>query len=122
VLTYTFTRLFPRLPEILRQSGFVVSIFFERGVKHHLPHCHIRWGDDEAVVALPTMRPIVGKSIPKAGRKLLAENVGLLVAQWGDLERQQQGTEKKKKKMMKKMKAGRQTISRIKKRDKRGRG
>jgi hypothetical protein len=99
----------------LRQNGFVVSIFFERGVKHHLPHCHIRWGGDEAVVTLPTMRKLVGTSLPKAGTELLAQNVDLLVAKWVEFERQQQGKAGEKK-----MKAGKRTASRTKK-GKRGR-
>ena len=106
------------MPEVLRQNGFVVSIFFELGVKHHLPHCHIRWGDDETVVALPTMRELVGTSLPKAGRKLLAQNVRFLVAKWEELERQQEGTAGKK--TMKKTNAGKQKASRTKK-GKRGR-
>jgi hypothetical protein len=103
---------------VLRQNGFVVSIYFERGVKHHLPHCHIEWGDHETVVALPSMRELVGPSLPKPGRKLLAQNVGLLVAKWEQLERQQEGTAGKK--TIKKMKAGKQKASRTKK-GKRGR-
>jgi hypothetical protein len=79
-----------------------------------LPHCHIKWGDDETVVALPTMRELVGTSLPKAGRKLLAQNVRFLVAKWEELERQQEGTAGKK------TKAGKQKASRTKK-GKRGR-
>ena len=94
------------MPEVLRQSGFVVLIFFERGVKHHSPHCHIRWGDDETVVAIPTLTELAGTSLPKAGRRLLAQNLGLLVAKWVQLEQQQQGKTGKKK--MKNVKAGKQ--------------
>jgi hypothetical protein len=64
------------------------------------------------------MRELVGPSLPKAGRKLLAQNVGLLVAKWEQLERQQEGTAGKK--TMKKMKTGKQKASRTKK-GKRGR-
>jgi hypothetical protein len=107
------------LPEVLRQNGFVVLIFFERGVKHHLPHCHIRWGDEETVVAIPTLTELAGTSLPKAGRTLLAKNLGLLVAKWVQLEQQQQGKTATKK--MKNVKAGKQRASRTEKGKKRGR-
>jgi hypothetical protein len=106
------------LPEVLRQNGFVVLIFFERGVKHHSPHCHVRWGDDETVVAIPTLTELAGTSLPKAGRRLLAQNLGLLVAKWVQLEQQQQGKTGKKK--MKNVKAGKQKAARTEK-GKRGR-
>jgi hypothetical protein len=93
-------------------------MFFERGVRHHSPHCHIRWGDDETVVAIPTLTELVGTSLPKAGRRLLAHNLGLLVAKWVQLEQQQQGKTGKKK--MQNVKAGKQKALRTEK-GKRGR-
>jgi hypothetical protein len=51
---------------------------------HHLPHCHVYWnGNDHAgVVSLPDLNIIVGEQPPRRARKLLAENVGVLIAQW----------------------------------------
>jgi hypothetical protein len=66
------------LPEILRQDGFVVCIHCELGGRHHLPHCHLRWGDEEAVVSLTTIQVLVGDDPPPHGRAILIENAELL--------------------------------------------
>jgi hypothetical protein len=73
------------LPEILRKDGYVVSIYCERGGRHHLPHCHLRWGDQEAVVSLATMRRLVGDEVPASGIQFLVENLNLLVKKWDEL-------------------------------------
>jgi hypothetical protein len=68
-----------------------------------------------AVVALPTMKLLVGRTLPRAGRRLLAENVGLLVGKWVEFERQQQQTAKeRKRKKIKKSKAARGKASQSK--------
>jgi hypothetical protein len=92
---YVYARPLP-VPEILRKNGFVVSIYFELGAKHHLPHCHVEWGEKEAILSLPMMTPLCGDEIPRRGRQLVAENITLLVESWEALIRQQEGSQKKK--------------------------
>ena len=70
------------MPEILRRNGYIVCVYHERGVRHHLPHCHVKWADKEAVVSLPTLAVIVGDAIPAAGVEILAENIAVLVEHW----------------------------------------
>ena len=74
-----------RVPELLRQNGYVVSIYFERGMKHHLPHCHVKWDEQAAVVSLPMLSPIAGDTLPAAGRDLLAKNLSTLSMKWEEL-------------------------------------
>jgi hypothetical protein len=73
------------LPEILRKNGYVVRIYCERGGRHHLPHCHLSWGDQEAVVSLATMRRLVGDEVPASGIEILVENHDHLVKKWAEL-------------------------------------
>jgi len=73
------------LPEILRKDGYVVCIYCERGGRHHLPHCHLSWGDQEAVVSLATMRRLVGDEVPASGIEILVENQDHLVKKWAEL-------------------------------------
>ena len=73
------------LPEILRKDGYVVCIYCEQGGRHHLPHCHLRWGDQEAVVSLATMRRLVGDEVPARGIEVLVENQDHLVKKWDEL-------------------------------------
>jgi Domain of unknown function (DUF4160) len=73
------------LPEILRKDGFVVCIYCELGSPHHLPHCHVRWGDQAAVVSLVTLRFIAGDDIPPSGVQILVENIDLLLEKWEQL-------------------------------------
>jgi hypothetical protein len=73
------------VPEILRKNGYVVSIYFERGMKHHLPHCHLKWDEQAAVVSLPMLSLIAGDTLPPAGSGLLAENISTLIKKWEEL-------------------------------------
>ena len=73
------------MPEILRKDGYVVCIYCEQGGRHHLPHCHLRWGDQEAVVSLATMRRLVGDEVPARGIEILVENQDHLVKKWAEL-------------------------------------
>ncbi len=73
------------MPEILRKDGYVVCIYCERGGRHHLPHCHLSWGDQEAVVSLATMRRLVGDEVPASGIEILVENQDHLVKKWAEL-------------------------------------
>jgi hypothetical protein len=73
------------LPEILRKDGYVVCVYSERGGRHHLPHCHVSWGDQEAVVSLATLRRLAGDEVPASGIEILVENLDLLVKKWDEL-------------------------------------
>ena len=58
---------------------------FEVFQPHHLPHCHVRWKNGEAVVALPTLRLIVGKRLPKGGKELLLSHFNDICKAWNKL-------------------------------------
>ena len=52
---------------------------------HHLPHCHVRWSNGETVVAIPTLRTIVGKRLPKGTKKLLLNHFNDICKAWNKL-------------------------------------
>jgi hypothetical protein len=72
------------MPKVLDNGTYRVYIYANDTNPHHLPHCHVYWNGDEraSVVSLPDLTVIVGDMLPKAARRLLANNVTLLVAQW----------------------------------------
>lgn len=72
------------MPRILDDGTYRACIYANDDNPHHLPHCHVYWnGDDHAsVVSLPDLGVIVGDALPRRARKLLADNVSLLLAQW----------------------------------------
>lgn len=72
----------------------MVSIYCELGGRHHLPHCHLRWGDKEAVVSLTTIQVLVGDGLPPRGRAILIENAELLLEKWKELNSRSGGSEK----------------------------
>ncbi len=72
------------MPKVLDTGKYRVYLYANDNNPHHLPHCHV-YGDgfDKAsVVSLPDLNVIVGHSLPRTARRLLVENVALLVAQW----------------------------------------
>jgi len=69
---------------VLTCDGWSVVVRGERGVRHHLPHAHVRKrGERELVVSLPTLRVIAGPGeLPRSVRECLEANVELLVSEW----------------------------------------
>ncbi len=72
------------MPKILEEGKFRVYVYANDDHPHHLPHCHAYWdGTDRAsVVSLPDLAVIVGEALPRAVRRLLRANVGILLAAW----------------------------------------
>jgi len=60
-------------------------VYAEGGERHHLPHCHVRWPDDEASVALTTLVRLDGEPLPLAARALLEQHLSDLRAAWDSL-------------------------------------
>ena len=40
------------MPELSRFGGLIVRMYFDDADRHHKPHVHVTYGDDEASVAL----------------------------------------------------------------------
>ena len=39
------------MPELSRFFGIIVRMYMEVGEPHHLPHCHVYYQDDVAILA-----------------------------------------------------------------------
>jgi len=40
------------MPEISRFNGLIIKMYYDDTSRHHKPHVHVFYGDDEAVVGL----------------------------------------------------------------------
>lgn len=68
------------MPEISRFFGIVIYMYSETGGRHHLPHFHARYQEDEAVYAIEDLRCLEGGLPPRQHR---------LVVAWAALHRQE---------------------------------
>jgi hypothetical protein len=75
------------MPAVLRFGRYTVYIYAEDTDRHHLPHCHVRWADGSAVVALTGMLVLAG-NLPRATRTVLREHAAELVTEWNRLNPQ----------------------------------
>lgn len=71
-------------PEVAQHDQFCFHVYRERGQRHHQPHCHIRRSDGsaETVVALISLKVIVGPQPSRKERKALREDRAALIAAW----------------------------------------
>ncbi|MBM4319613.1 MAG: DUF4160 domain-containing protein [Deltaproteobacteria bacterium] len=73
------------MPVISMFYGIIVSIYFLDNRRHSRPHIHIRYQDEEAVVAIPDGEVLEG-NLPQAKMKLLQAWMVIhrdeLVADW----------------------------------------
>lgn len=53
--------------------------------KHHLPHCHVRSPDGDVVVAIPSLKVIVGRGLSKRAKTLLVGNFEKICDAWNKL-------------------------------------
>lgn len=68
------------------QSGrFSIYVYVERGERHHLPHCHVRWSDGSTAVRLPDLIVLGGDPLPRAAVLLLDEHRTALTNEWNRL-------------------------------------
>lgn len=70
---------------VAQRGRFSVYVYDERGERHHLPHCHVRWSDGEAQVELPGLERLKGDVLPATARRLVGEHVAELIAAWNRL-------------------------------------
>ena len=73
------------MPVISMFYGVIVSLYFQDDRRHHRPHVHARYQDDEAVFAIPEGDLLEG-SVPPAKMKLVLAWIEIhrdeLMADW----------------------------------------
>lgn len=60
------------MPVISMFFGIVVSLYFQDSRKHHRPHVHVRYQDDEAVISIPDGELLDGALPPGKMKMVLA--------------------------------------------------
>ena len=75
----------PGVVRVARRGRFSVYVYDEQGERHHLPHCHVRWSDGEARVALPTLEVLAGGPLPAGARKLVEDYAAAIADAWDRL-------------------------------------
>ena len=58
------------MPVISMFYGILIQMYFYDNNKHHLPHIHVSYQDDEAVFSIEKAEMIEGK-LPNAKRKMV---------------------------------------------------
>ncbi len=65
--------------------GIIISMYFFDNRKHNLPHIHVKYQEDEAVISIPTGKILEGK-IPSNKIKLVGAWIEIhkdeLMADW----------------------------------------
>jgi hypothetical protein len=73
------------MPVISAFYGLIVMMFFFDKKKHHLPHIHVRYQDDEAVFSIPDGKLLEGY-LPNNKEKLMLAWIEIhkeeLMADW----------------------------------------
>jgi Domain of unknown function (DUF4160) len=73
------------MPTISMFFGVIVSLYFVDNKRHHRPHIHARYQDEEAVVAIPDGELLEG-SLPPGKMRLLQAWIEIhrdeLMANW----------------------------------------
>ena len=73
------------MPTISMFYGLIIRMYFFDNQQHHMPHIHVVYQDDEAVIEIPTANVLEGK-LPKAKLKLVTAWVEIhqdeLMADW----------------------------------------
>jgi len=73
------------MPVISMFYGIIVSLYFQDDRRHHRPHIHVKYQDDEAVMAIPEGELLEG-SLPRAKMKLVVAWIEIhgdeLMADW----------------------------------------
>jgi hypothetical protein len=74
------------MPVISMFYGIIVSLYFLDSKRHHRPHIHVKYQDDEAVIAIPDGELLEG-ALPPAKMRLVLAWVEIhrdeLMADWG---------------------------------------
>jgi hypothetical protein len=73
------------MPSISMFYGIIVYLYFKDNIQHNKPHIHVRYQEDEVIVAIPDGEVLEG-SIPSNKMKLLQAWIEIhkdeLVADW----------------------------------------
>lgn len=73
------------MPVISMFYGIIVMMYYFDNKKHHQPHIHVQYGDDEAVIAIPDGNILEG-SLKSAKLKLVQAWIEIhqdeLMADW----------------------------------------
>lgn len=73
------------MPVISMFYGILIQMYFFDNTKHHLPHIHVAYQDDEAVFGIENAEMIEGK-LPNAKRKMVEAWIEIhkeeLMADW----------------------------------------
>ena len=73
------------MPALSMFYGIIVYMYFLDDQQHHEPHIHVRYQDDEVVVAIPSGK-VLGGAIPDPKMKLVQAwivlHVDELMADW----------------------------------------
>lgn len=73
------------MPVISMFYGLIVSMYYLDNKQHHVPHIHVRYGDDEAVYEIPEGKLLAG-AIPNNKDKILQAWIEIhkedLMANW----------------------------------------
>ena len=64
------------MPELSRFFGIVITMYWERGAKHHKAHFHAVYGEYVCMFSIPEIEVILGSLPPRAMR---------LVKEWAKL-------------------------------------
>ena len=70
---------------VVVRGAFSVYVYSEGGAPHHLPHCNVRWSDDNVQVALPTLEILAGDSFPPQARQLVLDYLERICEEWNRL-------------------------------------
>lgn len=83
--SYLYNIVILSMPVISMFYGLIVSMYYLDNKHHHLPHIHVRFGEEEAVYEIPSGKQLAG-SIPTNKEKLLLAWIEIhgdnLMADW----------------------------------------
>jgi len=60
------------MPVISMFYGIIVSLYFQDNRRHHRPHIHVKYQDDEAVMAIPDGELLEGRLPPGKIKMVIA--------------------------------------------------
>jgi shikimate kinase len=73
------------MPTISMFYGIIICMYFNDNKQHKLPHIHVKYQEDEVIIAIPDSEILEG-SIPKAKMKLVEAWIEIhkdeLMADW----------------------------------------
>ena len=73
------------MPVISMFYGIIVSLYFQDNRRHHRPHIHVKYQEDEAVIAIPEGEVLEG-TLPRGKMKMVLAWVEIhsdeLMADW----------------------------------------